>query len=869
MTTESTAADREREALENCDRDPIHLVGAIQPFAWLLATDRSVSEFRYVSANIASLLNLAPPTVFAASPDDILAADVIHALRNIASHQTITHQREFVHSTTLHGNTVDLVAHVADDSLIIEAQIATDDQAETLATMRETQQLFGRVGPNTDLNQLLDRAVNQLQGITGHDRVMAYRFLPDGAGEVIAERSRAGFASYKGLRFPAFDIPPQARRLFLSTPIRIIENTNGTDVPIVAASDELPPLDLSLALSRATAAAHSLYLQNMGVQSTLTLPIIVAGELWGLFSFHHHSRLEVTAPTALAAELAGRLLSLLIDKQLQLVTSAGLAATWKLADHIVAFVNGSQTLDWEQLSTQLLDFADAQGVAVLDGPRVIATSGIQPPPEATPNITSAIIGVADQTDSGSTYTTNQLPAQCDPPLTIEELNGCAGVALVRSAGTKPITVAFYRSGAANQVSWAGAPTKDLQEVDGELQLAPRASFNAYIETHDDRSDDWTPDQHELFNALLHNLTHSTLSNEALVRSNEHLQLMVRELNHRVRNVLALVSSISRRSRESSDSIELFVTQLQQRITALAIAHDLLTANEWTNISLNHLAQRAGDAFVDTAEENFTIEGPNTLTLNAEAATIIALLLYELASNASRHGSLSVPDGKVNLSWSHSGDDVIITWRESNGPTVAVPTRRGFGTTIIEQAVPSELDGTATVDFDPAGLVVTTTVPRASLEGVDPPDDLAMPDIERMRMVDLTAPIDLEKGRALVVEDSFLIRDDVVATLSNLGFGPVDSCATVDEALDLLSTTTYGFAVLDVNLRGTFVGPVATRLAQLGTPFIFATGLGSKDQLLHDYPALATLTKPVTPADIAELLERIDATHRSRQTTEPR
>ena len=187
------------------------------------------------------------------------------------------------------------------------------------------------------------------------------------------------------------------------------------------------------------------------------------------------------------------------------------------------------------------------------------------------------------------------------------------------------------------------------------------------------------------------------------------QLLVDELNHRVKNTLAMVQSIARLTLRQTKSPEDFAASFTGRIQALAGAHDVLTASSWHGADVASLVR---DQLImgDTGEGRFSYQGPS-FKLDPQTAVGLSLVLHELGTNANKYGALSVASGTVDLFWdiAESGKVLKLRWQERGGPKVSEPTRRGFGTFIIEQSLGS-LDGEAHIQFDPAGLVCDMWLP---------------------------------------------------------------------------------------------------------------------------------------------------------------
>jgi PAS domain S-box-containing protein len=195
---------------------------------------------------------------------------------------------------------------------------------------------------------------------------------------------------------------------------------------------------------------------------------------------------------------------------------------------------------------------------------------------------------------------------------------------------------------------------------------------------------------------------------------ERQKLLVDELNHRVKNTLATVQSLATQTARGTDSPEAFRKAFEGRLIALSQAHDQLTRRHWKSADLRDVVEGATTPYLARSQEQIAIDG-DTVMVTPRVALTLALALHELTTNASKYGALSVPAGSIEVRWRivrvPSRPPLLsIEWRERNGPEVTVPTRQGFGSRFIEGSVASELQGTARLDYDPAGLVCTMEFP---------------------------------------------------------------------------------------------------------------------------------------------------------------
>jgi two-component sensor histidine kinase/PAS domain-containing protein len=195
------------------------------------------------------------------------------------------------------------------------------------------------------------------------------------------------------------------------------------------------------------------------------------------------------------------------------------------------------------------------------------------------------------------------------------------------------------------------------------------------------------------------------------KAEEHQRLLLNELNHRVRNTLAIVQAIAQQSFKDEHASAEARSSFDGRLSALSAAHNLLTRSNWEAASMRQLIEDAIAPY--RGEGRFEIAGPD-LHVPPKTAVSLALALHELATNAVKYGALSVPDGRVAIRWSvnpdPAGDRLAFSWREQGGPPVTVPTSRGFGSRMIERGLAAEFGGTVRIAFDPDGVCCTIDAP---------------------------------------------------------------------------------------------------------------------------------------------------------------
>ncbi|MEO8811850.1 MAG: HWE histidine kinase domain-containing protein [Caulobacteraceae bacterium] len=305
------------------------------------------------------------------------------------------------------------------------------------------------------------------------------------------------------------------------------------------------------------------------------------------------------------------------------------------------------------------------------------------------------------------------------------------------------------------------------------------------------------------------------------------EALVAELDHRVKNVLATVQSLAAQSARRTVSLEAFLKTFAGRLEAMAAAHTLLTSTRWRGADIGDIAaaELGGLAYGQARWE-----GPE-IALNPRATNALTLALHELGTNAVKYGALSTGEGRIELSWRHRKDGGFeLIWTERNGPPVSPPGRHGFGATLLERVTGRELGGSANLEFRPEGVRAVLLADATALTGEadldDMPGALARGVAEDAAVAgasvgDLPGQ-DIREVRVLIVEDAVLLALELESGLIEAGAVVVASASSLEEALTMAALD-FDVAVLDANLNGRSVKPMAMALSALGKPFIFATG----------------------------------------------
>jgi PAS domain S-box-containing protein len=331
------------------------------------------------------------------------------------------------------------------------------------------------------------------------------------------------------------------------------------------------------------------------------------------------------------------------------------------------------------------------------------------------------------------------------------------------------------------------------------------------------------------------------------RAEERQILLAEEVDHRARNVVAVVQSIMRLTR--ADSIDEYIGALDGRIGALSSAHRLLAGSRWEGADLNRLVEEEFAPYRAAGHERVTTRGPVVLLPPATAQTI-ALALHELATNAAKYGALSTEAGRVALTWRIDTGKLELVWTESDGPEISPPTRRGYGSRAIVAGIERQLGGVVNFDWQMNGLRCTLSVPHdGNMESRRP---LERRQIDGVPMQ--IAATDSDK-RVLLVEDEPLVSMMLADMLSAFGHKVDGPYSRFNDAILAAKSNNLQAGILDVNLGGEKTYAVADILMDRKIPFAFVTGYGP-DTIVSAFAHAPVLQKPIEAAKLHALLQQI-------------
>jgi light-regulated signal transduction histidine kinase (bacteriophytochrome) len=464
--------------LSACEREPIRTPGSVQAHAALLAVQAD-GGVGWASESAAAVLGVDPESLLGrpwdpAAIDPVLAGPVPEAPEQ--RHELLVRAG---------GRLLDAVGHRHAGCIIWEFLPAQPDPGGACPVPAWESAGGAPLNPY----RAAQHAVGLLRTLTGYDRVMAYRFHPDWTGEVIAEARKAEAVPFLGLRYPASDIPSQARELYRRNLVRSIDYVHGVACALRCAPGA-GQLDLSHAVARAVSPYHLEYLANMGVAATLAVSLMVEGELWGMLVCHHdRPRSLPWAVRRAAGRLGASLARWLADdraRTARAATAAGPREEARLAGEFA-------TSDGPDLLAALLGgplrlrtLLDADGAAVVVGDE-LAAIGATPDPGWLRCCAAWLHGRAGR----EAVATDRLPPELPPPAAGEEVCGLIGIALPGDG--PPAALLVFRQEVVQEVHWGGDPSIPAL-IDAQQRLSPRRSFALWRETVRGSARPWCADQ---------------------------------------------------------------------------------------------------------------------------------------------------------------------------------------------------------------------------------------------------------------------------------------------------------------------------------------------------------------------------------------
>ncbi|MFP3515763.1 ATP-binding protein [Pseudomonas sp. SIMBA_077] len=623
--------------LANCADEPIRFPGAIQPHGLLLTLSEPDLHIQQVSANVHTLFGLSPAALLN-QPLSTLTGPEAAAIVKQAAHcagQVDAPPMEL----GLQGIQYEGLLHRDNGLLILELELKPNE-AElkgTMAKVRNLSRVLQSLQAAKTLPALYDICVKEIQALTGYDRVLIYRFQDEGHGQVIAEASSASMELFKGMFFPASDIPDQARELYRTHWLRIIPNADYTPVELVPRlrPDTQQPLDLSAATLRSVSPIHCQYMKNMGVLSSMSISLMDGERLWGLISCGHRTPLHVPHELRMACQTIGQVLSLQISALQTLEINRQREAKLDALVHLnSAMVQGSESVfdGLAQEHQRLMGLTQASGVAIIEG-NVLHRYGQCPSTEQIRDLYQWL-----KRSHPPVFSTHTLSALHAPAAAYKDIaSGLLAMSL-----PKPVdnAVLWFRAEVKESIPWSGDPKKplNLEPSAAGMRLSPRTSFELWKVEMDGISTKWS--HGDLFaasdlrrSALENDLARQVQREQQAVQARDELVAVV---SHDLRNPMTIISMLCAMMQKT------FTSDGSHASRRIMTAIDTMQqATSRMNILLEDLLDTSK---IEAGRYTITAQPLDVTQIFEEALSLLSPMANEKSVELSFH---SEPDLRVN------------------------------------------------------------------------------------------------------------------------------------------------------------------------------------------------------------------------------
>ena len=662
MVISNESVTAETFNLTNCDREPIHIPGAIQPHGLLLVVSRREWQITQVSDNTQEFLSIDPEQLLGQPLNNLLPTDKIEAIAACleGDFEQINPLKLSIETQNGTKKFNGIVHSLDENDIMLELEINEgENDLNFIQFSQISKGILLQIQRASALQELCQTMVQKIRKLTGFDRVMIYQFDETGAGNVIAEDRIEGLESFLGLHYPDSDIPRQAKYLYTLNFLRLIPRVDYEPVPILVLDNAInKPLDMSLSILRSVSPLHIEYLQNMGVGASLSISLLKQGKLWGLIACHHQAPYFIPYETRNICEFLGQVMSLeLASKEanedldykifLKSVQSQLVNALGKAENLTNALIKDRD---------KLLKLVNATGVVIYTEDNLIQV-GQTPSEEVLPNLIAWLENQFEQ----DLFVTHSLPKIYPAAIAFKEV--ASGLLALSITKVQKNYVLWFRPEVLQEVNWAGKPDKlkNLEE-DGTENLTPRKSFKLWQEMVQQQSQPWKPWEIEgaielrgaIVGILLRKINELAEINLELERSNTELDAFAYIASHDLKEPLRGIHNYSNFLLE--DYAELLdsegVDKLNTLIKLTKRMEDLINALlhfsrlgrqelSFQSFNLNQSLQSIAELFnVSQGGKNIAIRIPRSLPNIIGDRVLLEEVFTNLISNAFKYNNQS-------------------------------------------------------------------------------------------------------------------------------------------------------------------------------------------------------------------------------------
>jgi len=576
--------------LDLCAQEPIRIPGSIQPHGTLVVVDPESRRIVQASANAPALLGTR-------SGSAVLGLSLTELVGDSAERQITSWlnnpDSNYLRTLDIHGRRLQVLGHQTAQGIILEFEQPPQTEGETLEAY------YPRVGrfmedlpAYEDIADLCAAAAREFRQICGFNRILIYRFDDEWNGEVLAEDGDGVLPSYAGLRFPASDIPAQARELYRLNRLRVIPDANYVPVPIeppLAKGGE--PLDLSFAALRSVSPVHLQYMRNMGTLASMSISVLVDGRLWGLVSAHNASPRRVNAQARTACDLLGKVLSQHIGARQRGVYAAKRMELKQVESELLTQIAASDSFQ-NGLATHAntwLKIVGASGAAVLHDD-VLLTAGVTPPEDRLRALAEKL-----HEQGSDTFVTDNLGTQW--PEFADILDVASGVLAISISQLHSSYILWLRPEVERTVMWAGDP-REAKQLDNE-RLTPRNSFASWKERVKGRAVPWSQAEVDgavdfriaIINFVLRRAEERAELTSQLQRSNRELESFSYSVSHDLRapfrHIVGYTQLLRDREQSLSDQSKHYLDSINEAAASAGqLVDDLLSFSQLGRTALS-------------------------------------------------------------------------------------------------------------------------------------------------------------------------------------------------------------------------------------------------------------------------------------------
>lgn len=465
--------------LSTCEREPIHIPGSIQPHGILFVLDPVDLTVLQASRNVEAIVGGPVEGILGLRLGDAVG-DLPKSLADDLTRRVPEHGNVHLRLIELGSVSYDAVAHRSDGAIILELEENGEGGGSLDSLYPQIRAFVDELQEQPNEAALNDRAAQQIRGITGFDRVMVYRFDESWNGTVVAESRNERLPSYLDLRFPASDIPAQARKLYGLNRLRLIADADYRSVPIVPEINPRTsrPTDLSFSFLRSVSPVHLEYMKNMGTPSSMSISIMEGGKLWGLISCHSAAPRQVPIHVRTACDFLGQIVAMQISAKERNADAARRREKHVIQTKLLAFMAAEEHFidGLIRNESELLKLTGAEGAAiVLDGRCVIL--GEAPDEKGVRKIVDWLATTRPHEEIFATASLGLEMAGGDQYAAV-----ASGLLAVSISQLHASYVLWFRPEVIQTVKWGGDPSKPMTNTPEGPRLHPRRSFEIWKET---------------------------------------------------------------------------------------------------------------------------------------------------------------------------------------------------------------------------------------------------------------------------------------------------------------------------------------------------------------------------------------------------